>query len=234
MTVVLLDLDGTLLRHPSSEARFLGYLWRHRRLKWVQIAAAAWFMARWSARFGRHVPRANKAYLYQLPVDEIHELAQQFVEDVLVSHLRRTVLAQMQLHRAAGHQLALLTGAPEFIAAPLSRRLGVDTWCGTVCAQRGGRFGAQPPLRQPLGFSKVEHARALCVQLGGELRDCIAYADSIHDLPLLRAVGTPIAVHPDRKLMAVARGSGWTILIDGDDSAVTRSVWRNWLRGHAD
>ncbi|MEJ2343948.1 MAG: HAD-IB family phosphatase [Gammaproteobacteria bacterium] len=234
MTIVLLDLDGTLLRHPSSEARFIGYLRRHRRLGAVQTAAAVWFMARWSARFGRHVARANKAYLYRLRVNEINELARQFVDEVLLLHLRRAVLAQMHLHRVAGHRLALLTGAPEFIAAPLAQRLGMDAWCATICARRRDRFSARPPLRQPLGPSKVEHGGALCLELGGHLHDCIAYADSIHDLPLLRAVRTPIAVHPDRRLTAVARRAGWTILTDGDESAMTRPAWQYPLGGHAD
>jgi HAD superfamily phosphoserine phosphatase-like hydrolase len=234
MTVVLLDLDGTLLRHPSSEARFLVHLRRRRRLGPAQAIAAAWFMARWSARFGRHAARANKAYLYRLRVDDINELAQQFIDEVLIAHLRGAVLAQMRLHRAAGHRLALLTGAPEFIAAPLARRLGMDAWCATICARGGDRFSARPPLRQPLGPSKVEHASTLCAQLGGHLHDCIAYADSIHDLPLLRSVRTPIAVHPDRRLMAVARRAGWTILNDGDRSAMTRPVWQQSLGGHAD
>lgn len=234
MTIVLLDLDGTLLRHPSSEARFVAYLRRQHRLGAAQTAAAVWFMVRWSARFGRHVARANKAYLRGLKVDEINELGKQFVEDVLTLHLRSAVLAQMRLHRAAGHKLALLTGAPEFIAAPLARNLGIHAWRATVCAQHGEHFIARPPLRQPLGPSKVEHARELCVQLGGRLRDCIAYADSIHDLPLLRAVCTPIAVHPDRKLRAAARRAGWTILNDGDGSASTRPAWQHSLGGNGD
>jgi len=38
------------------------------------------------------------------------------------------------------------------------------------------------------------------------------FSDSIPDLPLLEAVGEPVAVNPDRRLRAVARRRGWTIL----------------------
>lgn len=36
--------------------------------------------------------------------------------------------------------------------------------------------------------------------------------DSYHDLPLLAAVGHPVAVQPDRRLRKVARFEGWLIL----------------------
>jgi len=39
-----------------------------------------------------------------------------------------------------------------------------------------------------------------------------AYSDSINDLPLLRAVGRPVAVDPDPQLAAIARDAGWAVL----------------------
>jgi phosphoserine phosphatase len=42
-----------------------------------------------------------------------------------------------------------------------------------------------------------------------DLARCTAYGDAASDLPLLRAVGTPIAVNPDRRLANAARAAGW-------------------------
>ena len=39
-----------------------------------------------------------------------------------------------------------------------------------------------------------------------------AYSDSESDLPMLRAVGHPVAVNPDAALARVAREEGWEIL----------------------
>jgi phosphoserine phosphatase len=39
----------------------------------------------------------------------------------------------------------------------------------------------------------------------------VFYTDSITDLPLLEAVGRPVAVNPDARLRRVARSRGWAI-----------------------
>jgi phosphoserine phosphatase len=40
----------------------------------------------------------------------------------------------------------------------------------------------------------------------------VFYSDSINDLPLLEAVGTPVAVDPDPRLRDEALRRGWRIL----------------------
>jgi phosphoserine phosphatase len=39
----------------------------------------------------------------------------------------------------------------------------------------------------------------------------VAYADSASDLPMLEAVGHPVAVNPETKLAAIARKRGWHV-----------------------
>ena len=45
-----------------------------------------------------------------------------------------------------------------------------------------------------------------------DLSESYAYSDSESDLPMLRAVGHPVAVNPDRELERVAREEGWRIM----------------------
>jgi hypothetical protein len=44
---------------------------------------------------------------------------------------------------------------------------------------------------------------------GIDLAGSWAYSDSITDEPMLRAVGHPVAVNPDRDLAKAARKNGW-------------------------
>jgi len=46
---------------------------------------------------------------------------------------------------------------------------------------------------------------------GISLDQSVAYADSASDLPLLEAVGHPVAVNPEVKLAAIARRRGWHV-----------------------
>jgi hypothetical protein len=58
---------------------------------------------------------------------------------------------------------------------------------------------------------------------GYELHQCYAYSDSASDLPMLEAVGHPVAVNPDAKLERHARRHGWPIVIFSEQ---TKSVVR--------
>ena len=53
-----------------------------------------------------------------------------------------------------------------------------------------------------LGFARMA---------GVDISECSFYSDSIHDLPLLAAVGRPVATNPDRRLLKEARERGWEI-----------------------
>ncbi len=212
MATVFVDVDGTLLEGLSSEVLFAAYLVRHRRIGPRQVAHAALFVARWGARFGRWVLIKNKAYLAGLEVDDVAALAEAFVRDELESRLRPALLARLEAHRAGGDRIALLTGTPEFIARPLARRIGAGTWSATRCARRNGAFTAEPPGTHPFHREKVERSLELCARLGCDLGDCVAYGDSMYDLPLLRRVGRPIVVSPGWRLERTARAEGWEVL----------------------
>lgn len=212
MAVVLMDVDGTLLPNPSCESRFITYLARRGKLGPTQLVSALLFYARYWPRFGKHVGRKNKAYLHRLQVDRIERLGRHFVDEQILPLLRPDVLGRLRAHQRAGDRVMLLTGAPTFLAQPLAQALGVSGWLGTQCARAGARFHWAPPLRHPLGREKVQAARSLCAQEQTELAQAVAYADSIHDVPLLEQVAQAVAVHPDRGLRRVARERGWECL----------------------
>jgi len=46
---------------------------------------------------------------------------------------------------------------------------------------------------------------------GIDLTKSFAYSDSVTDLPLLQAVGNPVAVNPDKELRKAAEEHGWPI-----------------------
>ena len=46
---------------------------------------------------------------------------------------------------------------------------------------------------------------------GLSLAESVAYADSASDLPMLEAVGHPVAVNPEAKLATIARRRGWHV-----------------------
>jgi phosphoserine phosphatase len=64
----------------------------------------------------------------------------------------------------------------------------------------------------PFAADKVDLAAELAARLGTNLELTTAYADSAHDLKLLEAVGSPVAVRPDAKLLRAARANAWAVI----------------------
>jgi HAD superfamily hydrolase (TIGR01490 family) len=209
---VLMDVDGTLLEGPSSERRFVRYLIQARYLGAQQVASALAFYALWWSKYGTQVGKKNKAYLAGLDVGPIEEMAAKFVHQDLSKRVRPSMLERIRKHQWAGQPVALLTGTPDFIARPLAAQLGVAALSATQCAQQDEVFIGCPPLVHPFGDGKLQSALALCAELKVPLEECVAYADSYYDLPLLHRVGIPVAVHPDRRLRQMALREGWGIV----------------------
>jgi HAD superfamily hydrolase (TIGR01490 family) len=211
MTLVIFDIDGTLVR-GSTERRFWRYLFARRRQGPRQILACAWFLVRFLPRYGVHVAKKNKAYLVGLKTADVAALAADFVAREAVPRLYEPAVQRLQQHLRAGDTVALLSGTLEPIAHALAQHLGVQHVCATVCAERDGRYRAQPPVVHPFGAHKLVLATALAARLRADLRLATAYADSAHDMDLLEAVGSPVAVRPDRTLLRAARANAWDVI----------------------
>ena len=61
------------------------------------------------------------------------------------------------------------------------------------------------------GEAKAAAMREVAAREGLDLAGSYAYSDSITDLPMLEAVGHPVAVNPDRELRREADRRGWQI-----------------------
>ncbi len=144
-------------------------------------------------------------------VEELLALGEEIFDDIMVDKLIPGSLALAQGHLDAGQEVWLVTATPVEIASLLSRRLGLTGALGTVSEIKDGAYTGRldgPPLH---GLAKAEAIRALALREGLDLGSCWAYSDSSNDIPMLSAVGNPIAVNPDSTLRAHARENGWPI-----------------------
>jgi phosphoserine phosphatase len=218
MQPVFMEVDGTLLDSCGVESAFIDYLAARKILTLKHALQRLAFAVRWSPTYGRDVFRMNKVYLAGLRRADVDAFASCFVSTRLVPTLRPAILERIDAHRDRGDVVVLLAEAPEFLLRALARHLGIRHWRGTDCAYLGNLYLFAPPLFVPHGTAKLKAANEMCETLGRRwgirftLRDCVAYAHSRTDLPLLSAVGTPIAVHPDDRLEREARVRGWQVI----------------------
>ena len=114
----------------------------------------------------------------------------------------------MAEHRARGERVCIISASPAYVVEPVAAALDADALCTRLAAVDGRLTGT---LDGPMmhGQNKVVAARAYAAAHGVELSACRFYSDSVSDLPLLSAVGQPVAVNADPGLARHARRAGW-------------------------
>jgi hypothetical protein len=106
----------------------------------------------------------------------------------------------------------LVSAAPAEIVDPVARHLGAHGAVASVARIGGdGRYTGDLE-RYAYGQEKAAQIRHLARREGLDLSASFAYTDSATDLPMLEAVGHPVAVNPDRALRRIAQLRGWEVL----------------------
>ena len=115
-------------------------------------------------------------------------------------------------HQDAGRPAYIVTAASQELAETLAHVLVFEGGIGMRSEVRDGVYTGRPAGPFTYREGKAEAIRELAQREGIDLSQSYAYSDSESDLPMLRAVGHPVAVNPDAELERVARAEGWRIM----------------------
>jgi len=133
----------------------------------------------------------------------------EMLSDLILTKSFPQGIRRIREHRQAGHTTLLITGALDFVVEPLRPLFDhiVAAEMGSSDGAYDGRLLNVPPTGEARYQTLADFAEAHDL----DLRESVAYADSTSDLPMLEAVGFPVAVNPETKLAALARRRGWLI-----------------------
>jgi phosphoserine phosphatase len=109
-----------------------------------------------------------------------------------------------------GHRTILITGALDFVVEGL-RPLFDEIVAAKMVERPDGTYSGNLSHVPPTGETRAQILADYCAAEGLRLDESIAYADSSSDLPMLEAVGFPVAVNPETRLAAIARKRGWLV-----------------------
>jgi putative phosphoserine phosphatase/1-acylglycerol-3-phosphate O-acyltransferase len=116
-------------------------------------------------------------------------------------------------HRAAGRALVLATTTPYDLIKPLADVLGFDDVVATRYATApDGTYDGTFDGEFVWGPGKLRAISAWAAERGVDLAQSWAYSDSYYDIPMLSAVGNPVAVNPDPRLIGMALVRRWPIV----------------------
>ena len=208
--MALFDLDRTILGCNSAT------LWVKRQVREGQMSR--WEAAKMAAMIGLYqlgmgnvddgVRAAIRGLEGQLESD-IRARTDLFWHEEVAHRIRPGVHEVLEKHRSLGEPLWLLTGSSTYLSAQVVEALGLD---GTICTTfevKDGVFTGTGALCY--GAGKLVAAAPVLEAHSVSLDECVFYTDSYTDLPVLEAVGRPVAVHPDPRLARHARSRGWEI-----------------------
>jgi HAD superfamily hydrolase (TIGR01490 family) len=120
--------------------------------------------------------------------------------------------ALVEADRKQGFRPVVITGELDFVLRPVVRYFGFDHLiCNSLVYQHGVATGevVSPLIAER---EKVAALMRVCGHYNADAAQSNAYSDSFSDVPMLEAVGDPVAVNPDRRLRTLAVERGWPIL----------------------
>ncbi|MBK8468853.1 MAG: HAD-IB family hydrolase [Actinomycetales bacterium] len=210
------DLDGTLIpgsvNIPLAKAAFKAGFVSKRELA-LDLIRNVSFMLRGVSDTGSAKVRDRILRGVQgQRADDVVGLADGFLDELVmtITPAMREILDE---HRAAGHDLVLISASPTEVVQRFAIAAGMDYGTGTTAGRDAdGRFDGT--LVGPFCYKegKAEVMRGLAAEHGYDLARCFAYSDSVSDEPMLAIVGNPVAVNPDHELRLMALAGGWRVV----------------------
>ncbi len=144
------------------------------------------------------------------PVDQIDADVAELFSALVLTKSFPAAIRRVRHHRALGHRTMLITGALDFVVAPL-RPLFDEVIAARMGINGDGTYTGELVTTPPTGETRAQILVDYCAAEGLDPEESVAYADSTSDLPMLQAVGFPVAVNPETRLAALARKRGWLV-----------------------
>ena len=142
-------------------------------------------------------------------VEELDQLGPELLSDHILTKAFPAAVRRVRQHRQLGHKTLLITGALDLVVKPLE-----PLFDDIICAEMthdDGKYSGELKHVPPTGEVRARELQRYADANGFDLAEAVAYADSSSDLPLLDAVGFPVAVNPETRLTSMALKRGWLI-----------------------
>lgn len=210
------DLDRTLMAGSSGlpwarAARKAGLISRGQMLRWG-IDALRFRLHGSTEEATERLMAEIKEFLRGVSARDVARMAPEVLVGVL-PRIYPQMLAEVYRHQDAGRPTFIVSAAGDELVRILARILYMDGGIGTPYeVDEEGRFTGELGGTFMYGEGKLEAVRRFASEHDIDLSESYAYSDSASDLPMLRAVGNPVAVNPDEELAGLAKEEGWRVM----------------------
>ena len=208
------DLDHTILDGNSAtylvqEAHKRGVMTER------QYRHAVWLSILYKLNIGEPIKMINRmlSWLTGLQEKSIMELSQEIFDHIIKETIRPEILETIREHRAKNAAVILLSSATSLICLPVTRFMELDDVICTQLEAEDGILTGHTRGKLVYGPEKKVRMLAYCREKEYDPREAWYYGDSHTDKYVMEAVGFPVAVSPDKKLLKIAKKNNWPILL---------------------
>lgn len=211
--IAFYDLDHTIFVVNSAtnlveEARRRGIMSEK------QYRHAVYLSIIYKLGLGEPVKIINRmlSWLKGLTEESVKQLCRKVFNDSLVETIRPEILMVMEDHRSNNAANVLLSSASSLICEPVSERLNLDDVICTLLEKTDGILTGNTEGKLVYGVEKKKRLISYCKANGYNPEKAYYYGDSITDVHVMKAVGNPVAVSPDKKLLKIATRLAWQVM----------------------
>lgn len=204
------DIDGTIFRNSLMIEHFM------KLMTFEVIDPAIWYTRvkkvymEWESRFGdfeRYLEVLAEVYLDELKgvkKDYIEYIATHVIKvngDMVYKYSRDRI----EWHKSQGHKVFFISGSPDFLVSKMAEKYGVTEYRGSIYkVDEENRFTGEI-IKMWDSASKQRAIDELIEKYDVDLENSFAYGDTTGDLSMLRMMGNPIAINPNRELFEAIR-----------------------------
>jgi len=212
-TAAFFDLDDTILKGNSGMRTVLHDFFKGQ----VSFYHAFIIFYKYIFYFmGRSDPRTFFSDIYEFLKGRNYKTEQKRFADYFDQNIKRRIykeaVKRIEWHKKQGHIVAIVTNSLDLMIGRIKDQLKVDHLIASSLVIRKGMITGKS-AKISFGTNKVRYIKALAKKLNIDLRKSYAYSDNNTDIPLLKAVGNPIATNPKRKMRRTAEKNKWKILL---------------------
>jgi HAD superfamily hydrolase (TIGR01490 family) len=214
-SAVFFDLDKTIIARSSLLAftkpfSTAGLISKKRMLKNV---VNQYFFATVGANHAQmeRLRESLTAMVTGWSVDQVKEIINESIHSAIGPMIYDEAATLIEKHISDGRDIIIVSTSGKEIVEPIGKLLGATTVIATEMIIEDGKYTGAVAF-YAYGEKKAEAIKKLAAEKGYDLSLSFAYSDSVTDLPMLKSVGFPCAVNPDRALRAEAEKLDWPIL----------------------
>lgn len=211
------DLDHTILR--GNSATHLVEAARQRGMMTPgQYRHALYLSILYKLKIGNPVKMIDRmlGWLNGLEEKSVRSLCEEVFRSDLVHAMRPEILKSIDDHRTSSGAVVLLSSATAPICEPVFGYLEMDDLICTHLSAENGILTGKTDGHLVYGEEKKRRLLLHCKEHGFDPAEAWYYGDSHTDIHVMKSVGNPVAVAPDKLLLKTARALHWPVLVSSE------------------